>query len=366
MKRVQHGKWWITAAAALMALPLLTTAQTEDRSDADQDPGTDTTLVPRPAEMAPRAARTLLLDVTRAGSAWVAVGSRGIVLRSEDGQHWKQQPCPVDATLTRVRFTDADHGWAVGYDGSVLATTDGGRHWELRAFDANWGKPWFDLRFTDAQTGWLLGANGALKRSTDGGATWTAVEADAFQDQPNLYALSIAGDGTMLIVGERGFMARSTDQGATWQRLRSPYTGSLFGAVGNGPAGMLVFGLRGHVFHADALKTAPAMSAADIAAAQAAANDAASAAQQADPVTAVPGWTELANSEHESLFGGTPLPDGGALLFGANSTVLRIATDGHSLQRLALRADSNLNTGSVDGEALVAVGTAGIRRLSLH
>src|SRR5579885_261521 len=145
------------AAGAALALLPPHAANAQDQGG-DEDVGADTTLVPVPAKPAPRAAQALLLDLTKAGSTWVAVGQHGIILRSVDGQQWQQVPVPCDTTLVRVRFLDATHGWAVGYDGTVLGTADGGKTWNLLQFDAAWGRPYFDVLFLSESNGLLAGA----------------------------------------------------------------------------------------------------------------------------------------------------------------------------------------------------------------
>ncbi|MEQ1440281.1 YCF48-related protein [Fontimonas sp. SYSU GA230001] len=328
---------------------------------------TDTSLAPRPAVMAPRAATSLLLDVARAGDHWVVAGQRGNILRSTDGRQWQQVPVPVDATLTRLRFLDSQRGWAVGYDGTVLATTDGGRSWSLLQHDASWAKPYFDILFFDPDHGLLAGANGALLATADGGRTWTPVATDALEDQPNLYNLVPLNDGSLLLAGERGFLARSTDRGATWQRLRSPYTGSYFGALAVGARGAVIFGLRGNAFHAADVAAVPSLSAADLQAMNDAALDpeAASAGNGNGPVSAVPGWTPLRSGEFESLFGGTVAADGRVLLFGMNGHIMQADLASGELRRLPVAPDNNMNAGvATDGDVIV-VGTAGVQRLAL-
>jgi photosystem II stability/assembly factor-like uncharacterized protein len=69
-----------------------------------------------------------------AGKHYWVVGRPGsVVLHSgDDGAHWEVQhtgqPLPLDA----VYFADEQHGWAVGELGSVLATTDGGKSWQVQ------------------------------------------------------------------------------------------------------------------------------------------------------------------------------------------------------------------------------------------
>lgn len=345
------------ACGLLMLSSLPTSAQDES--------ATDTSLAPRPAIMAPRAATSLLLDVTRAGDHWVAAGQRGNILLSTDGRQWQQVAVPVDATLTRLRFLDAQRGWAVGYDGTVLATTDGGRSWSLTQFDAGWAKPYFDILFFDADHGLLAGANGALLTTADGGKTWTPVTTDALEDQPNLYNLVPLGDGSLLLTGERGFLARSTDRGASWQRLQSPYTGSFFGTIAIGERGALIFGLRGNTFYAADIGAAGPLSAEALQALRDAALDPNAASSNASPVTEVKGWTALRSSDFESLYGGVTGGDGRVLLFGMNGHIMQADLTAGEVRRLPVTPENNMNAGVLaDGDAIV-VGTAGVQRIAL-
>ena len=61
---------------------------------------------------------------------WI-VGSPGsLVLRSEDGGHtWVSSPTGQSLPLHKLCFIDQQRGWAVGAQGTILATRDGGRSW---------------------------------------------------------------------------------------------------------------------------------------------------------------------------------------------------------------------------------------------
>ena len=84
----------------------------------------------------PLAAQSLLLDVATSGEHYVAVGARGRFLLSDDGADWKQSPVPTRTTFTAVAAVDA-HVWAVGHDGVIAHSADGGKHWEMQRQD-----PW--------------------------------------------------------------------------------------------------------------------------------------------------------------------------------------------------------------------------------
>ena len=361
---MKHWRKLVIVAGITLLAPWGTLlAQAEDNSD---DTGADTTLVPTPAKPAARAASSLLLDLTRAGSGWVAVGQRGNILVSADGSKWQQVAAPADTTLTRVRFLDATHGWAVGYDGTILESADGGKSWKLQQFDAAWGKPYFDILFFDTDNGLLAGANGTLKKTADGGKTWVSVSSDVFADSPNLYNLVTLGDGSLLLAGERGFLARSTDEGATWIRLKSPYTGSYFGALASGKTGVLIFGLRGNAFYAADAGKAALLSAKELAAMQAAASDAESAGNKQNPISEVAGWAHLQHDDTEPLFGGVAGADGNIVLVGQNGRVMQVDLTSAALKRVPVDTDINMNAALMDGTALVTVGTSGIKRVNLQ
>lgn len=351
-----------SAIAAALAFPTWLHAQEEDEGEVDRGP--DTTLTARAAVYAPRAASGLLLSVARAGSGYVAAGQRGVVLRSEDGAKWQQMPTPADATLNRVRFVDDTHGWAVGYDGTILATEDGGKTWVLQQFDADWGRAYYDVQFSDTQNGFVLGGNGRLWRTSDGGKTWTPIESPVFEEQPNLYNLVKLGSGALLITGERGLIARSTDDGATWEQLKSPYTGSFFGTIAVSDNGLVAFGLRGNAFYLSDIATAPVLTAEELVALrEAAANPEASSATT-NPVSDVTGWTQLKSEDTESLYGASLGDDGSVLLYGGNGRVMKADLEGGQLVRQTLPTNINMNAGLATADSLIVVGTSGVQRFA--
>lgn len=81
----------------------------------------------------PRASKSLLLDIEQVGGKIIAVGERGHILLSEDqGGTWIQADVPTAQMLNAVTFANEQNGWAVGHDGNILHTTDGGETWSLQ------------------------------------------------------------------------------------------------------------------------------------------------------------------------------------------------------------------------------------------
>ncbi|HEX8558565.1 MAG TPA: YCF48-related protein [Pyrinomonadaceae bacterium] len=97
------------------------------------------------------------------------IQGRGEAARREP-QGEAPPPPKSSRRLNAVWFADARRGWAVGAEGVVVATEDGGASWRPQASGV--GDDLFDVKFFDAREGWAVGAGGAMLHTTDGGRTW--------------------------------------------------------------------------------------------------------------------------------------------------------------------------------------------------
>ena len=289
---------------------------------------------PMPAEIQPLTAKSLLLDVTRAGERVVAVGERGAIIVSNDGAQWTQVPVPVRSALTSVAFADAQNGWAAGHDAAIVHTTDGGRNWTLQNFDPALEKPVLDLLVLDARHVLAVGAYGLLLESRDAGASWTPIDVSGFNPEEfHFNAITQLANGDLYIAGEQGLMALSTDGGASWKAQTSPYEGSYFGVLPHGAKGAIVFGLRGNVYVTDDARSAS--------------------------------WKRLDSGTVASLFGGALKPAGGAVLVGLNGVILDVDAGG-SVRASRTPAGTPLSAVLVDATRVLAVGESGAQRISLN
>ena len=117
--------------------------------------------------------------VLDADNAWVA-GGRGLVLRlTNSGQDIEMQETGVQRAIYEIDFASETDGVAVGQDGLVLTTKDGGENWnevavELPLQDWQVAQPHYFAvsRGADAEHIWAVGPVGAMIRSQDGGETW--------------------------------------------------------------------------------------------------------------------------------------------------------------------------------------------------
>ena len=232
-----------------------------------------------PAMMTPLAKSSPLLAVAQAGQRLVAVGQRGHILVSDNGgADWTQVPVPVSSDLTAVFFASPSKGWAVGHDGVILATEDGGEHWQKQLDGRQAGrimadfyrngadrqladeaeqivadgadKPFLDVWFADETTGYVVGAFNLIFKTTDGGHTWQPLYGRTANPQRlHLYALQKGEDG-LYIAGEGGLLLHARPGSDDFTKIELPYDGSLFGLRTHGKA-LLVFGLRGNLFRSE-------------------------------------------------------------------------------------------------------------------
>jgi photosystem II stability/assembly factor-like uncharacterized protein len=136
-----------------------------------------------------------------------------------------------DAALHALQFVDEREGWAVGDEGVVWHTVDGGQSWErqptgLRASLRS-------VHFLNPYTGWVAGREelpngrgsaGVLLLTRDGGLKWQRVGSNFFPGLEHVHFVDpkvgfVVGDGTEQF--PTGIF-RTTDSGHRWEALPGP------------------------------------------------------------------------------------------------------------------------------------------------
>jgi photosystem II stability/assembly factor-like uncharacterized protein len=139
-----------------------------------------------------------------------------------------------DAALHAVQFVDAREGWAVGDEGVVWHTIDGGVSWERQPTGSRASLR--SVHFLNPYTGWIAGREelphdggsaGVLLFTRDGGLKWQRVATNAL---PGLNRIRFVDHRTGFVIGDgtdqfATGIFRTTDSGRTWQPVpgkRSP------------------------------------------------------------------------------------------------------------------------------------------------
>lgn len=305
------------------------------------------------------AAQGLLNGLARAGAQVIAVGQRGhIIISKDEGKTWSQVAVPVSSDLVAVHFPTATQGWAVGHDGVILSSNDGGASWvkqldgrlagklmaehyaasdpklaeEGKRFaEQGADKPFLDVWFENERIGYVVGAFNLIFRTGDAGKTWQPWFDRS--DNPrllHLYAIRPVGD-EVYVVGEQGLVMKLDRTTGRFNTLATPYKGTFFGVIGN-KAAVIAYGLRGNVFRST----------------DGGAN-----------------WTRVETGLQVSLTGSVVTTDGRLLLVSQAGQVLASSDDGASFKPVALdravAASSLLPSGE---NSVVVAGPRGAYRLS--
>lgn len=104
----------------------------------------------------------------------VAVGANGIIIKTTDGgETWQQKESGTTNLLTKLQFPTPNIGYIIGVDGIFLKTTDSGETW----FPITAGAASFyqNISCINENLIFIICNNGILMKSTDGGENWDEV-----------------------------------------------------------------------------------------------------------------------------------------------------------------------------------------------
>ena len=138
----------------------------------------------------------------------IACADNGIWRTSNGGPSWSFVNTVPLSGFFGADFIDANRGWAVGYD--IFRTGDGGQSWTFQLTPA---LPLRDVSFADAMSGWAVGDQGSILFTNDGGVNWTPQSAGT---SSWLQSVEATGPLSAWISGTGGFAARTLDGGANW------------------------------------------------------------------------------------------------------------------------------------------------------
>ncbi|HEX5357408.1 MAG TPA: YCF48-related protein [Aquabacterium sp.] len=160
---------------------------------------------------------------------------------------------PLRVGLKGVHFINAQQGWAVGEQGVLLATNDGGRRWAVQKLPALVGSATLrSVAFTaDGRRGWLVGDTGVFLQTLDQGRSWQQ-QAYVQPTKDKLTGVSVSAQGLVIVVGERGHAYHSVDGGENWSSVVGR-TGSVVAVQAVSAAGKLAWqaGSQGAVVRYD-------------------------------------------------------------------------------------------------------------------
>jgi len=193
-------------------------------------------------------------------SIW-AVGEEGTIIHSNDGGvTWDSIPSGITESLFTVEFINSDTGWVAGDDdrsaSTLLRTTDGGLSWEAQSLSGGGAIPIYDLDFIEGLTGapirgFITGGLGYTWRTENFGSTWESVRN---QCENTFYSSYFVNNDSGWFVGtpsvqEPYTIMRTMDGGNTWQEQTNPTGQNLRGVCFGTDLRGLAVGLVGTILY---------------------------------------------------------------------------------------------------------------------
>jgi photosystem II stability/assembly factor-like uncharacterized protein len=176
-------------------------------------------------------------------TGWI-VGEAGTIFRTRDGgKTWEKVQSPVKDSLFKIAVMDSDAACAVGANGSLLCTENGGSSWTLNHF---MDFTFFDVAFSSKSAAWAVGDYKTVISSADAGKHWQLQSGGkrVFTEPPNFaVAFNPSGDGVIAALGPA--IQETKDAGKSWQSLPLTETKQVYSAVANRGASASEFWIAG-------------------------------------------------------------------------------------------------------------------------
>ncbi|MBI4648400.1 MAG: hypothetical protein HY738_17910, partial [Bacteroidia bacterium] len=153
-----------------------------------------------------------------------------------NAQQWTTQSSGTFENLNDICFTDVFHGWAVGDNGVIRFTTDGGYHWnpQTSGVTSMLNAVYFAdnkteqtsgttlalncISFIDNQTGWLGGNSDAIVFTNDGGQTWTSKASGYYPTTNGIWFTDINNGWA---AGNNEYILHTSNGGTSWSLQNS-------------------------------------------------------------------------------------------------------------------------------------------------
>lgn len=160
---------------------------------------------------------------------WAAGDADTILKTTNSGETWFSRSLNTIFNVHSIDFIDSQLGWAVlcsfsgGRNSKIIKTSNGGDTWVIV------GKfnrcVLIDEKFSDANNGTAVGGDGVILITTDGGNSWYDYGPIKYVWYRKVYTKS---KNLVWVVGNSyGYLLRTTDMGSRCSYIAFPYEGSL-------------------------------------------------------------------------------------------------------------------------------------------
>jgi photosystem II stability/assembly factor-like uncharacterized protein len=146
--------------------------------------------------------------------AGAAIGERGAYFSLQDDKKtWKKKPSPVRYLMLDGVFTDDFSGAMVGAGGAIFFTEDAGWSWNKSNVPENSNTRLNSVFFINQKTGWAVGTEGKIYQTFNGGKVWREQKSATTKDLTDVFFRDTAEGWA---VGEEGLILHTTTAGNVW------------------------------------------------------------------------------------------------------------------------------------------------------
>ena len=171
-------------------------------------------------ELNPKVPRVnyLGIDFIDSLTGW-AVGANGAIIKTTNGgEDWSIAETPVTNLLLKIHSYNGQTVIATGYDGIILRSTDGGENFVQVTSGVGTGIDLWGVQMVNDTLGWVSGLNQTLLKTTDGGITWQSVIAGLNQ---HYWSLNFLNENFGMIACGGGKILKTIDGGTNWLQLQT-------------------------------------------------------------------------------------------------------------------------------------------------
>lgn len=157
-----------------------------------------------------------------------------------NAQSWSTLVSGTTNNLRAVHFPSSTIGYAVGNDGTIIKTINGGTSWTSLTSSYP-GFMFWDVHFVSPDTGYVCGESdpgfdpsglGTIIKTTDGGLTWTTSVSGSAIPMRDLFVIN---KDTLFACGGaegiNGKIIKSYDGGTTWSPIGPTYYDAMLGGL---------------------------------------------------------------------------------------------------------------------------------------
>jgi gliding motility-associated-like protein len=161
--------------------------------------------------------------------------------------NWKfSNPKQFGFTILDVDFLDNSNVIAVGNDGGIAKSTDGGANWTygpftfVNAAGQRTKSSLTDIHYVSSNVAYAVGSAGCMAKTTDGGTTWNFIKTPLFGNSRNINTCWFLNENKGYIAGQFNTadsipkLYFTNNGGATWDSLNAPIGGkTVVGYINN-------------------------------------------------------------------------------------------------------------------------------------